>query len=307
MSDKNKNTDESEGDDEENVTSKGSFTDNKKTDPSQTLDLGAEFCEEPPSDPERMLKKSKARIKAAVENYAELGLWFSRVRRFGLWRYSKRPKFKSFTDFYKYMGYSADQVSHQIAISMVLRMLLKEFGKSDVKVNVYHATVLLRGVRNKEVRFNADGKLACEIFRTVLAADGKVTGKLLKKEMEKRGLVKEAATKPSGQPNGEAGQDSDGQDDESCDDGMSLGDEATGDQGDAEEKGSNAASGEDNAAAAAKAAAVAQAVRQEIVQARTIATDLIEEVERSLDDQKFRPRLIELRSLLEEIEKQLGN
>ena len=191
MSRKKNESDDPENEDDENASSNGSSAGNDN--PDQKLDLPPEFCEEPPSDPERMLKESKARIKAAVENYAQLGLWFSRVRRFGLWRYSKRPKFKSFTDFYKYMGYSADQVSHQIAISMVLRMPLKEFGKSDVKVNVYHATVLLRGVRNKDVRFNADGELACEVFRAVLAADGKVTGKLLKKEMAKRGLIKEAA------------------------------------------------------------------------------------------------------------------
>ena len=222
-----KNKSDDPGDEgEENASSSGSSTDNNNNPDDQKLDLPPEFCEEPPSNPERMLKESKARIKAAVENYAQLGLWFSRVRRFGLWRYSKRPKFKSFTDFYKYMGYSADQVSHQIAISSVLRMLLEKFGKSEVKVNVYHATVLLRGVRDKEVRFNADGELACEIFRTVLATDGKVTGKLLKKEMVKRDLVKETVKKPAGQPTDGAGQNIEGQGGESCDDGVGLGEEA---------------------------------------------------------------------------------
>ena len=86
-----------------------------------------------------MLKESKARIKAARRelrpNWAS-GSAASAVS--ALWRYSQAPKVQilhGFLQKYKW-AIGADQVSHQIAISSVLRMLLEKFGKSEVKVNV---------------------------------------------------------------------------------------------------------------------------------------------------------------------------
>ena len=189
MSGKKNKSDDPENEDEKNVTSKGSSTNNDNTDSSQTLDLGAEFCETPEGNPERMLKEAKAKIRNAPKSYAEVGLWFERVRRFGLWRSAKRNKYKSFADFYRDMGYSPDQVCHQIAISKLLTALIDEFGKRDAKVTVYHGTVLLSGTRDKDVRFETDTNLACDIFRTVLDKHGKVTGKLLRQEMVDRDLV----------------------------------------------------------------------------------------------------------------------
>jgi hypothetical protein len=247
MSGKFKNTDETEDDDEQNVTSKGSSTNNKKPESSQSLDLGAEFCEKPPGNPERMLKEARAKIGNAAKNYAETGIWLARVRSFGLWRYSKRPKYKSFADFYRDMGYTPDQVCHQIAISKLLSALIDEFGKRDAKVTVYHGTVLLTGTRDKNIRFETDTDLACEIFRTVLDKHNKVTGKLLRLEMADRGLVNDPKTKDA-EPNRGAS-DLKGDDDQIGEavDGMSLGedaDETTGGQGEAGEKGSDTSSGE---------------------------------------------------------------
>lgn len=310
MSGKNKNTDDPEEEDEKNVTSKGSSTNNNNTDSSQSLDLPPEFCEDPEGNPERMLKEAKSKIRNAPKSYAEASIWFGRVRKFGLWRSAKRNKYKSFADFYRDMGYTADQVCHLIAISKVLTALIDKFGKCDAKVTVYHGTVLLSGTRDKDVRFETDTKLACDIFRTVLDKHGKVTGKLLRQEMVDRDLVN--APKSGDAKLNRNNSDLDSDDDQIGEavDGMSLGedaDEATGGQGEAEAEDSNAASGENHAAAAAQAAAVAQTVRRELVQARTIASDLLDEVEKSHAHQKLRPRLIELRSLLDEIEKQLGS
>lgn len=310
MSGKNKNTDDPDEEDEQNVTSEGSSTNKKKPESSQSLDLPPEFCEEPPSNAKRKLKIAKSKIGGAAKSYAEVGFWLGEVRKYGLWCESRRPKYKSFADFYRDMGYTADQVCHLIAISKLLTALLDEFGKSDAKVTVYHGTVLLSGTRDKDVRFEADTDLACEIFRTVLDKHNKVTGKLLRLEMADRGLVNAPKTKDAELDRGTSDLDSDDDQIGEAVDGMSLGDEAdemTGGQGEPGEKGSDAASGEGNAAAAAKAAAVAQAVSRELVQARTIASDLLEEVEKSHAHQELRPRLIELRSLLDEIEKQLGN
>jgi len=84
-------------------------------------------------------------------------------------------------------------------------------------------------------------------------------------------------------------------------------DDTSGDTEEAGQESGDAASDKDDDSSATKAAVAAQVVRQELTQARTITSDLLEEVEKSLDNQGFRPRLIELRSLLDEIEKQLGN
>lgn len=309
MSDKNKNTDESEGDDEENVTSKGSSTDNKKTDPSQTLDLGVEFCAKPPSNAKRKLKIAKSKIGGAAKSYAEVGFWFGEVRKYALWRESLRPKYNSFAEFYRDMGYTADQVCHQIGISKVLTALIERVGNRDVKITVYHGTVLLAGTRNKDVRFEADTDLACEIFLTVLDTHNKVTGKLLREEMVKRNLVNPPQKKGSN-PDGDASgsEDDDDQIDEPVD-GMSLGedDDVSAGQGDAGEEPTDGASAEGNDGSVAKAPVVAQEVRKELVQARIIASSLIDVAEKSEEYNVFRPQLIELRSLLEEIEKQLGN
>jgi len=266
---------------------------NKKADSSQWLDLPPKFCEKPPSDPARMLKESKARIKAAVENYAQLGLWFSRVRRFGLWRYSKRPKFKSFAEFYKHMGYSADQVSHQIAISTVLRMLLEEFGKAEVKVNVYHATILLRGVRDDEARFKADGELACDIFRTVLAAEAKVTGKLLKKEMTARGLLKATPKQKSRHTEEDNESKSDVKIGEPID-GLSLGENAGNDS-------------ESNQAVLKTKEVLPRQARKELNEARSVAAALVEDTGNSTEHLELHKKLIQLRTLLEEVYRQVNS
>lgn len=305
MSDKDKKKNNSEEEDEENASSEGSSTDNKKTDPSQTLDLGAEFCEEAPRNPERMFKEAKAKIRNAPKSYAEVGRWFGEVRRFGLWRCAKRNKYKSFAEFYRDMGYSPDQVCHQIAISKLLTALIEEVGNREVKITVYHGTVLLAGTRNKDVRFQADTDLACEIFRTVLEKNGKVTGKLLREEMVKRGLINPSQRKmPIADRNAP-----DLEDDDQIDEPVNGedADEVMDSHGDAGEEASNATSTKDSDGSAAKAVAVAQAVRQELTQARTIASDLLEEAEKSHAHQELRPRLIELRSLLDEIQKQLGD
>lgn len=310
MSGKNKNTDETEDDDEENVTSSGSSNNKKKNDSSQSLDLPPEFCEDSPGDAKRKLKIAKSKIGGAAKSYAEVGFWFGEVRKYGLWRESRRPKYKSFAEFYRDMGYTADQVCHQIGISKLLTALIEGVGNPDVKITVYHGTVLLAGTRNKDVRFEADTDLACEIFSTVLNKHNKVTGKLLRLEMTARGLVSAPKSGDSVPDRGKPDLKGDNNQKGETGDGMSLGedtDETSGGADEAGQEGSDAASGEDSDVSAAKAAVVAQAVRQELTQARTIASDLLEEVEKSHAHQELRPRLIELRSLLEEIEKQLGN
>lgn len=312
MNNKNKNTDEPEEEDEENVTSEGSSTNSNKPNPERSLDLPPEFCEKYSGDAKRKLKEAKVKIGGAAKSYAEVGHWFGEVRKYGLWRESRRPKYNSFAEFYRDMGYTADQVCHQIGISKLLTALIEKVGKRDAKVTVYHGTVLLSGTRDKNVRFEADTDLACEIFLAVLDKHNKVTGKLLREEMVDRKLVN-PPKQGSNPDRGSTDQEDDDQIGESVDDGMSLGEdsvESKADEGDAtggasanNDDATSAESGDDIAAKAA----VAQAVREELVQARTIASSLIDVAERSQEYNVFRPRLIELRSLLEEIEKQLGS
>lgn len=261
---------------------------------NELLEIPSEFTEKPPSDPVRMLKEAKSQIGNAPKKYALVGLWFGYVRKFGLWKYSKRPKYDSFGAFYRDMGYTADQVCHQMAISVLLNKLLEKFGKRDVKIIVYHASVLLAGVRNKESRFKADAGLACDVFHEVLDEHGKVTGALLRAEMIKRGLI-DSAPKSTPAPTTEQKEDNDTRENETHD-GLTLG----------EAKPRSSEDREPTENAGATASSLTPKFRDDLNQARTIASALVEGTGESTENLELHKQLIRLRALLEDVYYQVG-